>query len=59
MNFKECPQQNLNLSVLSGKRSPYYFLNERNLQMGDYVCLEREFKINLRMHCVICTEGSA
>lgn len=62
MNFNECPsQKNLNLivSMLSGKRSPNLFLNERNLQMGDYIDLGREFEINPYMHFGVCTEGSA
>lgn len=62
MNFNECPsQKNLNhiVSMLSGKRSPNLFLNERNLQMGDYIGLGREFKINPYMHLGVCTEGSA
>jgi len=45
--------------MLSGKRSPDLFLNERNLQMGDYIVFEKDFKIKLDMHFSICTEGSA
>lgn len=62
MNLNECSSpKNLNLivSVLSGKRSPDLLLNERNLQMGDYTGLGREFKINPYMHFGVCTEGSA
>jgi len=62
MNFNECRHWkylNLIVSMLSGKRSPDLFLNERNLQMGDYIVFEKDFKIKLDMHFSICTEGSA